>query len=105
LYSKEESYLWNNRKEILEAIEIIGSKDLYNPCPLLDNFIEFGKKREQKKDQKSILHLLDDPTENESNTQHLQPTSYPDYVSNAILYQTNNEEVHSDRGIENDKQG
>lgn len=46
LYSKEESYLWANRKEILEAADIVQQKNLYNPCPLLDNFIEFGRKKE-----------------------------------------------------------
>ena len=45
LYSKEESYLWANRKEILEVVDIVSEKYLYNPCPLLDNFIEYGKKK------------------------------------------------------------
>jgi hypothetical protein len=35
---------------MLEAIDSIATKNLYNPCPLLDNFIEFGRKREEKKD-------------------------------------------------------
>jgi hypothetical protein len=51
LYSKEESYLWANRKEILESIEVIGKKNMYNPCPLLDNFIEFGRKKNEKKNK------------------------------------------------------
>lgn len=32
---------------------------MYNPCPLLDNFIEYGKKKEEKKDSKYILSLLE----------------------------------------------
>ena len=51
LYSKEESYLWANRKEILECIDIVGLKNMYNPCPLLDNFIEYGRKKEEKKEK------------------------------------------------------
>jgi hypothetical protein len=45
LYNKDESYLWANRKEILEAVEFINDKNYYNPCPLLDNFIEYGRKK------------------------------------------------------------
>lgn len=51
LYSKEDSYLWANRKEILECVDLVNLKNMYNPCPLLDNFIEFGKKKEEKKDK------------------------------------------------------
>ncbi len=32
---------------------------MYNACPLLDNFIEFGRKKEEKKESKHILRLLD----------------------------------------------
>lgn len=59
LYRPDESYLWQNRKEILEACEIIYAKNMYNPCPLLDNFIEFGKKKEETKESKHMLRLLD----------------------------------------------
>ena len=59
LYSKEESYLWANRKEILESIDVIAGKNMYNPCPLLDNFIEFGRKKTEKKQKQSMLMLLD----------------------------------------------
>lgn len=59
LYSKEDSYLWSNRKEMLECVEFITTKKMYNPCPLLDNFIEFGKKREEKKDKQQFLQLLE----------------------------------------------
>jgi hypothetical protein len=37
----------------------VGNKNFYNPCPLLDNFIEFGRKKEEKKESKHILKLLD----------------------------------------------
>ena len=59
LYSKEESYLWANRKEILEAADIVQQKNLYNPCPLLDNFIEFGRKKEEKREDKGLMMLLE----------------------------------------------
>ncbi len=59
LYSKEESYLWANRKEILESVEAIATKNMYNPCPLLDNFIEFGRKKVEKKEKQTMLMLLD----------------------------------------------
>jgi len=59
LYSKEESYLWANRKEILEACDIIYDKPMYNACPLLDNFIEYGKKKEERKESRHLMRLLD----------------------------------------------
>jgi len=64
LYSKEESYLWANRKEILECIDIVGLKNMYNPCPLLDNFIEYGRKKEEKKEKQQFLMFLDDKSGN-----------------------------------------
>lgn len=48
LYSKDDSYLWANRKDILYACDVINEKNMYNTCPLLDNYIEFGKKKEEK---------------------------------------------------------
>mmetsp|Transcript_25582 Transcript_25582/g.19355 ORF Transcript_25582/g.19355 Transcript_25582/m.19355 type:complete len:165 (+) Transcript_25582:339-833(+) len=59
LYSKEESYLWANRKEILEACDVIYSKAMYNSCPLLDNFIEYNKKKEERKESHHLMRLLD----------------------------------------------
>lgn len=47
LYSKEDSYVWQNRKELLECLESVKSKNMYNPCPLLDNFMEFTHQRER----------------------------------------------------------
>lgn len=32
---------------------------MYTPCPLLDNFIEFGRQKKEKKESKFILKLLD----------------------------------------------
>jgi len=32
---------------------------MYNPCPLLDNFLEFGRKREEKKEKQQFLMLLE----------------------------------------------
>jgi hypothetical protein len=60
LYSKEESYLWANRKEILESCDVIYNKTMYNSCPLLDKFIEFGRKKEKIKESNNILRLLND---------------------------------------------
>jgi hypothetical protein len=64
LYSKEESYLWANRKEILECIDIVSLKNMYNPCPLLDNFMEFGRKKEEKKEKQQFLMLLENKSNN-----------------------------------------
>jgi hypothetical protein len=59
LYMSSEAYLWVNKREILEACDVISSKDMTNPCPLLDNFLEFGRKKEEKKEQRQILRLID----------------------------------------------
>jgi hypothetical protein len=64
LYSKEESYLWANRKEILECIDNVSLKNMYNPCPLLDNFMEFGRKKEEKKEKQQFLMLLENKSNN-----------------------------------------
>jgi hypothetical protein len=64
LYSKEESYLWANRKEILECIDIVSLKNMYNHCPLLDNFMEFGRKKEEKKEKQQFLMLLENKSNN-----------------------------------------
>ena len=67
LYGKEEAYLWTHKKEILEACDIIYSKDMFNSCPLLDNFIEFGRKKEEKKESKHILRLLENRSIDQTN--------------------------------------
>jgi hypothetical protein len=66
LYSKEESYLWANRKEMLECIDIVIAKNMYNPCPLLDNFMEYGRKKEEKKEKQQFMMFLDDKTEKDA---------------------------------------
>ena len=40
LYRQDDSYLWQNRKEILEAVESLIERNLYNPCPLIDKFMD-----------------------------------------------------------------
>ena len=70
LYSKEDSYLWANRKELLECVDLISSKHMYNPCPLLDNFIEFGKKKEEKRDKQNFLLLLDNQSNDIDDEDH-----------------------------------
>lgn len=37
---------------------------MYNPCPLLDNFIEYGRKKEEKKEKQQFLMFLDDKSGN-----------------------------------------
>ncbi len=32
---------------------------MYNACPLLDNFIEYGKKKEERKESRHLMRLLD----------------------------------------------
>ncbi|CDW86501.1 UNKNOWN [Stylonychia lemnae] len=65
LYSKQDSYLWANRKEILECIDLVNQKSMYNPCPLLDNYIEFGKKKEEKKVNQNFLAFLENEEDEE----------------------------------------
>ena len=48
---------------------------MYNSCPLLDNFIEFGRKREEKKQQKYILKLLENENQDtDSNKYNSTPS-------------------------------
>ena len=77
LYSKEESYLWANRKEILESCDWIYVKNMNNPCPLLDNFIEYGKKKEQKKTSLQLMGFFDDRqgTDGEKTEEFKTPTN------------------------------
>jgi len=99
LYSKEESYLWQNRKEILEAMDIVGLKPMYNPCPLLDNFIEFGRKKEEKKEKQQFLMLLENKSgenkedEDDVNTYGSQVTPSRSEVG-PFNYNTNNGSTH-----------
>lgn len=89
LYSKEESYLWANRKEILEAVDFIEGKNLYNPCPLLDNFIEFGRKKEKNKDGRQILMLLENNNgvDNEIDSSYpMTPPGQTEVIANGLLH-------------------
>ena len=45
LYRTDDSYIWQNRKDVLDACDSIRNKDLYSPCPLMDNFIDYLSKR------------------------------------------------------------
>lgn len=45
LYRKDDSYFWQNRKEVLEATEAIAKQNLHNPCPLIDKYDEYVNKR------------------------------------------------------------
>jgi hypothetical protein len=55
-------------------VESIGKKNLYNPCPLLDNFIEFGRKKEEKKDKGSMLHILNRSIEGGDDYESITPS-------------------------------
>lgn len=50
LYHRDQSYLWVNKKDLLDACDVIDKKAMYISSPLLDNFIDFGKKKEEKKE-------------------------------------------------------
>ena len=41
LYKPDDSYFWQNRKEVLECAKAIARKDLHSPCPLLDRFFDY----------------------------------------------------------------
>lgn len=43
---------------------------MYNPCPLLDNFIEFGRKKEEKKGRNQFLMLLENKSHGDDNNNH-----------------------------------
>ena len=58
LYSKEDSYLWSNRKEVLEAADFVAKKDLYSACPLLERFGEFLQ-RKTASDTRALIILGD----------------------------------------------
>jgi hypothetical protein len=75
----------------LESVESIGKKNLYNPCPLLDNFIEFGRKKEEKKDRGSMLHILNRSIEGGDDYESMQTPSRSDidaHHTNEGVYQT-----------------
>ena len=38
LYSRDDSYFWKNRKQVMEAIQQLKHKDLFIDCPLIKNF-------------------------------------------------------------------
>ena len=45
-YRRDDSYLWQNRKEVLECAKAIEKLDLYSPCPLIERYIQYRKKRD-----------------------------------------------------------
>lgn len=65
LYRQEDSYFWQNRRELLDAVETISRKDFYNPCPLLEKYTEYIKKKTVKRsNSRDIIKFLDHPKPN-----------------------------------------
>jgi hypothetical protein len=47
LYRQEDSYFWQNRRELLDLCDAIGKKDLIQPAvPLLDKYAEYISKKQ-----------------------------------------------------------
>ena len=39
LYSMNDSYIWQCKKQIMEAFDLLSGLDMYNTCAILDEFI------------------------------------------------------------------
>lgn len=41
MYSMDDSYAWQCKKDIFETFTLLEGKDMYNQCPILDDFIRY----------------------------------------------------------------
>jgi hypothetical protein len=61
LYRQEDSYFWQNRKELLEICDIIAKKDLtQQACPLIEKYEEYLSKKTIKRSNSSDIRKLID---------------------------------------------
>ena len=45
-YRRDDSYLWQNRKEVLQCAKAVEKLDLYSPCLLIERYRQYTQKRE-----------------------------------------------------------
>ena len=41
MYSMDDSYAWQCKRDIFEVFTLLEGKDMYNQCPILDDFIRY----------------------------------------------------------------
>jgi hypothetical protein len=46
LYSMDDSYAWQCKRDIFELFDLLEGKDIYNKCPILDDFIRYLMERQ-----------------------------------------------------------
>ena len=47
LYDQQKSYMWKHRPRIVEAIQQIQQKDLYQKCKTIDQFLQYQELKQQ----------------------------------------------------------
>jgi hypothetical protein len=45
LYSIDDSYAWQCKRDIFEILEVLKDKNMYNQCPILDSFLQYQQER------------------------------------------------------------
>ena len=45
LYNENDSFLWRNKKDLLEMCDVLEGKDMYMDCDMLRNYVEYKEKK------------------------------------------------------------